>query len=526
VIDGQQRLTTIQLALEAFGDVCRASGADRHHKALLKLTRNDDPLSEDPDEQFKVWPTNVDQSHFRAVMDVTGPEELRRAYRKKKKAVDVDQPIADAYLFFYSAIHEWLRPDETGVDSRVDALLTTLREYVRMVVIDLGPEDDAQVIFETLNARGTPLLPADLVKNYLYHRAQLEGEDIDRLHRTCWKIFDDEDEYWREEVGRGHAKRARIDTFFQHYLSLKTAQEIPVAHLYTAFREYAADKKTGAARAQLESLRDYAKIYRRFDRMEAGTPEALFFARLAEMEITTAYPFLLQLWARHGEGDSAAIRPVLVDLESFLERRMVCQLNTRGYNKLFVDILAALEGPREELAERVRTFLLASDAESTRWPDDSEFRSAWLERPAYRVLRKSRVRMLLEALERQLHGGKTEKLSFGEKLTVEHLLPRKWRKHWPLPGDVPTEEAEDRRDRHLHTMGNLTLLTKKLNPSISNGPWEKKRSAILEHSALSLNRSLVQDWGEARIGERGRALFDTARRIWSRPAGDARRSGD
>lgn len=39
--------------------------------------------------------------------------------------------------------------------------------------------------------------------------------------------------------------------------------------------------------------------------------------------------------------------------------------------------------------------------------------------------------------------------------------------------------------------GQLTLLTKKLNPSVSNGPWEKKRNAILEHSALSLNRSLA-----------------------------------
>src|SRR6185369_15763873 len=98
VIDGQQRLTTLQILLEAFCDLCAERGHERHHKALIKLTRNDDPMSEDEDEEFKVWPTNVDQEHFRRVMRCQSPQELRKLYGTKANA-EVGHPIADGYLY-------------------------------------------------------------------------------------------------------------------------------------------------------------------------------------------------------------------------------------------------------------------------------------------------------------------------------------------------------------------------------------------------------------------------------------------
>jgi hypothetical protein len=125
--------------------------------------------------------------------------------------------------------------------------------------------------------------------------------------------------------------------------------------------------------------------------------------------------------------------------------------------------------------------------------------------------------MLLEALEQALYSGKSEKIQFGEALTIEHLLPQQWQAHWPLPS-VPVAEGELERERLLHTIGNLTLLTKKLNPSVSNGAWTKKRDAILQHSALALNRSLPVEWNETRIGERSRELFDVACGIWPYPS--------
>ncbi len=516
VIDGQQRLTTIQLFFEAFCDFCQQHGKEKHHAMLLKLTRNDNQFSTDPDEQFKVWPTTQDQDTFRTVMKCGSPAELRKAFDVTKENAVIDRPIADAYLYFYGAIGEWLNPDGADFDVRLDCLFKTLREYVRLVVIDLDPNDDAQVIFETLNARGTPLLPADLVKNLLFHRAQLAGDGLESLYEKYWRHFDD-DGYWREKKGRGHARRARIDTFLQHYLTVRLRDEVPVGHLYVAFREHAA---TAKAAAVLGDVRRYADVYRSFDALEPGTREAMFVKRLSEMDLTTAHPLLLELLANHS-GDRSHLRGVLIDIESFLVRRMICQLNTRGYNRLFIDLIKALGTDAGTPRDRVRNVLLSTEADSGRWPNDEEVKQAWLNNPLYRGLVKKRTRMVLEALEHASRTGKTEKLTIDEKLTIEHLMPQDWEKHWPLPDARNSDDdPQGVRDRLIHTFGNLTLLTKKLNPSVSNGPWTKKRDQITKHSILRLNNVLAdyEDWSERLIRKRGEALLKAFKDTWPRPS--------
>lgn len=518
VIDGQQRLTTVQLVFEAFADYCKEQGKDKHYAMLQKLVRNDNQFSTDPDEQFKVWPTTQDQDTFRKVMNCGSPSDLREAFGVKKDDGLTEQAIADAYLYFSTAIAEWVDAGggDADADQRLDCLFKTLREYVRLVVIDLDPNDDAQVIFETLNARGTPLLPADLVKNLLFHRAQLAGAGLESLYQKYWRHFDD-DGYWREKKGRGHARRARIDTFLQHYLTVKLRDEVPVGHLYVAFREHASATKASEV---LADIRRYADTFRQFDAFGAGTREALFIERLRDMDLTTAHPVLLELLASHSS-DRAQLRGILIDIESFLVRRMVCQLNTRGYNRLFIDLLKVLGEDGGTTRDRIRAKLIAGKSDSDRWPDDEEVNQAWLNNPLYRGLVRKRTRMVLEALEHAMRTGKTEKLSIDEKLTIEHLMPQEWEKHWPLPeARNSDDDPQGARDRLIHTFGNLTLLTKKLNPSVSNGPWEKKRDQITKHSILRLNNVLADhdDWNERLIRKRGEGLLKLFKDTWPRPS--------
>lgn len=510
VIDGQQRLATIQIILEAFSDICAALGATRYHKALVKLTRNDDPLSDDPDDQYKVWPTNVDRDQFRRVMQASSPEELH------PEKLPWPHLIADAYVFFHQAMHAWLTAAPGDLESRIEVLFNTLRQQTRMVVIDLDKEDDAQLIFETLNARGTPLLPSDLVKNFLLRRAELEKEDINTLYELYWKGFDLSPAYWRQELGPGHAKRARIDLFLQFYLTLKKADEVPVAQLYTSFREYA--KNTQSASAHLESLHRYAEIYHAFDTGTPDTPLGRFRRRLGQLDITTAYPFLLELFAQYGS-DSPQVLPVLADLESFLVRRLVCQLTTRSYNRLFIDLLATIPGDPNSLTARVRAKLLESDSAATRWPPDAEFRQAWLDAPLYERLQRQRIRMLLEALELSKYTKLTEAIKLPDRLTIEHVLPQGWQQHWPLPTDLPAPEAEARRRQLIHTLGNLTLVTQPLNSAESNLPWAQKVPLLQRSSALALNRELsaYTSWGEPELLDRGASLFAFACKLWPYP---------
>jgi hypothetical protein len=191
---------------------------------------------------------------------------------------------------------------------------------------------------------------------------------------------------------------------------------------------------------------------------------------------------------------------------------------------LFLDLVAELSEKGEYSQGGVRDFLRRQTSDSGRWPEDGEFLNAWLGQPLYQAITRPRLRIVLTALDAALHNRLTERYTLKKGLTVEHLLPQHWEEHWPLPvregEDVP-EVAERKRLRNnlLHTVGNLTLLTESLNPLVSNGPFFQKKKEILRHSALNLNRFVIEEeqWNEERIIARGQHLFQVVRRIWPYP---------
>jgi len=111
--------------------------------------------------------------------------------------------------------------------ARAVALGSALKDHLRLIVLDLDDYDEPQAIFETLNAHGTPLLPADLIKNWLLWEMTRQGKQTERLYNLHWRAFDKEPEYWRQKVGTGHAARARIDTFLQNWLTRRTGESVP-----------------------------------------------------------------------------------------------------------------------------------------------------------------------------------------------------------------------------------------------------------------------------------------------------------
>jgi hypothetical protein len=526
IIDGQQRMTTFQVVLAAVRDRCKAAGDERYTKAFAKLTTNEIPLSDEADDEFKIWPTNADRSQFRSVMTAGSPEAVRTEFKLKKKAVvgPQDTLIAHAYLYFYDTIGEWLgAATEPAFTDRLKALWQTIKDDMQVVVIDLDDDDDAQVIFETLNALGTPLLPADLIKNFLFQSAELKSEDVEALYDKYWKPFDRDSAFWREEVRQGRLNRPRIDLFLQHYLTLMKGDEVAATHLFAEFRDLARKRPTITAKDHLKSIHTYGAIFQKFmSGFSPDSPEGRFFYRLNELDTTTVFPVLLEVFKRAGGLPSDEVRAVLADLESLLVRRMICGLTSKGYNTLMRSLIQKLQSDDTFSAQAVRDFLLAQDAESTRWPKDDEFEKAWLHRPLYDVLTRARVRVVLEALELAMYTGKTEKITIHDKLTIEHVLPQAWEAHWPLPDGVPVDEATKRREALLHTVGNLTLVTDKLNPAMSNGSWSIKKAAIAEHCSLAMNRKLValNGWSELAVEARSKELLDLATTIWPRPGAE------
>jgi uncharacterized protein with ParB-like and HNH nuclease domain len=539
VIDGQQRLTTLQVIFAVLRDLATEHGLKKFSEQYRKMTENDASFVDDADDVFKVWPTNRDRDAFRTVMTAGSPQAVREAFGVIGSKKRVDIRLADAYLYFHEELSTWLNRDSEGdafeealdasLEEQFAALGLVLYKRVYMVAMDLEENDDAQVIFETLNHLGAKLLPADLVKNYLFRRGELEQADIESLYQKYWQHFDDE--FWRTEVRQGRLSRPRIDLFLQHYLTLKTYDEVNLGHIFNVFKQYA--EHGAGARESVESLlkdlATYGSVYRRFQEPTIGARSALFFERLEAIDTATVYPFLLEVFRVHDTPKGQkTLGEILNVLESFLVRRMVCGLTNKSYNRLFIELAKDAEKAGGITPEGVRASLLRLNSESVRWPDDKEFREAFLNSPIYKTHKGSKIVMILLALEAAMENGKSEVIVVKKGLSIEHLIPRSWELHWkPLLKDpkdpIELQQATLARNAALHTFGNLTLVTEKLNPALSNSAWKKKRPEILRHSKLNLNRAFqdVEAWDEDAIAKRGKKLFRLACRIWPHPGGDA-----
>lgn len=539
VIDGQQRFTTLQLLLIALRDLCRSLGSERYFERFDSLVSNRAALVDREEDICKLLPTNFDRQAYARVHRAGSPEALLEWLEEDGEALDPEQGIAGAYLYFHAQVSAWLaQPFEERPrlerEDRLEALWAVAQKGLQLVVIELGEHDEAQVIFETLNARGTQLLPADLIKNLLFRRAQAEGDDIDQLYRSCWAPFDGE--FWREEIRQGRDSRPRIDIFLRHFLTLAMRRDVRFVHLFEEYKhyvEYTDDWRScligeaASAREHLALLAGYAEHFREFASPTPGSHLARFLKRLEALDTSTLYPLLL-LCSRHLRPQQEDEFETILDvLESFLFRRMICGLSGKNYSRAFLDLIRHLEDTGTISARAVEEFLLASEGEGARFPTDAELKRAILDHPLYDWWPQYRVRAVLEALDAALGNAEGEADEQPAALTIEHILPQKWDEHWPLPKTVQKspqgkQAFTEQRDRLKHTLGNLTLVAASLNPALSRSPWDVKKAELLKCSQPGLSQELhaVEEWAEREILARGEVLAEVACGVWRYPVGD------
>ena len=492
VIDGQQRVTTLQLLLDAVQSICEEKTLHHHARRLSKLVTNDkDAIGDENSHIFKLWPTKIDREAFRHAMDnglaVSGFEESL---------------IVQAHEFFQLQVRKWIDDGAGLVEQRMDALETATTAMLQMVVIDLDPKDDPNIIFETLNARGTPLEQSDLIKNFVL--SECRESDI-------WGDLDDK--WWQEKTRQGRLFRRRLDILFNYWLAMRTRKEVPPSKVFDVFRKHVDAKPIDTVMS--EAKRDLAN-YRRFEENQGCTSEEkLFYYRTNVMQVGVITPvLLLLLLVEH----RTRIRAFCA-LESFLIRRMICRQTTRDYNRLTLDLAAKLqENGGLEMADKIIVnFLKEQTAYAREWPSDDTVTDSLESSPLYRLLTRGRLRLVLEGIESWMRSPKSEQKDVPKYLTIEHLMPQSWGKNWPLPDGVD-ETAVYERNTLVHSIGNLTLVTQELNSSASNAPWEFKREE-LQHSVLSLNNELISEprWDEDSIRSRSRQMAKLVAKCWPGP---------
>lgn len=576
VIDGQQRSTTLQLLLLAFRQAALMLVDSQIPRMLDALVRNPGPYQR-PEDDFKVWPTQAGQDEMRRLSDSAASiQDICEAYPARDGRSRIERPLmVQTFLYLYHACLSYMRGvDLTDVVSSAsdttlgDALIASIRrsntvtflqphlpldplraenlymalaDHVQIMTLTLEAEDDPQVIFETLNARGEPLLASDLVRNFLFLEAARQDKDVQQLYGSYWSPFDlvmttgkgaSANAYWREKERQGRLTYPRIDLFFYNYTILRSEDVILASHVFQSFKTWW-QKHPQDLEAELARIVKSSQHFRELMSPE-GTGYLAEFARLIRsLDVGTVTPVYLALRERL-DSDSAELKQALGDLASYLTRRAVCGFTTKGYNRFFMRVLQEVTDASAEPHLALRRVLLAASAPSEVWPDDNTFSDQWCHRPVYKELRPAKTCGVLRALEYAARGTMqgSNHVPVQSNLTVEHVMPQSWHK---LPDYQIADMTDDQRllrEAVIHGFGNLTLLTQPLNSSVSNGPFPDsmdeagnqvlgKRSK-LGQSALLMNTYFQQTglsiWDEAGVAGRAKALCKAALLVWPRPA--------
>ncbi len=486
VIDGQQRLTTLLLALCAIRD--RAAVIDHAqfevytHRFLIN--QYEDAHS---DRRHRLIPTDADRNAFREVIDAP-------------TVTDLEGVIGAAYRFFYERVAS---ADRQGEPIDVDRLTQVITNRLTLVDITTGPQDNAHRIFESLNATGVNLTQADLLRNYLF---MVLGDRADRVYEQTWRPME-------QDLGLEHLEGlARLDL-------QRRGQDVTHDKVYFAQRSRL-DKVAHDLDAVENEVKDLALRAEHYKRLLDPSPDTepdpivrrhLVFLR--RWGATTSYPLLMHVYDAYHKGKCtvAQLRRVVAYVESFIVRRHLAAVPTNFLNKLFITAIDRLPNdlPIDEAVHRTLS------ASRSYWASDKKLRSAIHTNSFYLTGRGHQRKLILERLEESFEHPEPVDMQ-AATLTIEHILPQTLSKEWREALVEANEVPEQVRDDLGHTLGNLTLTA--WNGKLSNHPFERKQQ-ILGESHLALNAGLlkVQAWGREEIAERAERLADQAISIWPGP---------
>lgn len=485
VVDGQQRLTTLLLALAALRDHIREESpqdADRVHRQCLVNEW------QTGDDHLKLLPTQTDRPAFLACINRThkpGGGNVAAAYRfLREQLAAVDDPDDP---------HD-IRRIEQAIRSRLD-----------LVSVTADHDDNVHRIFESLNNTGMRLTLGDLLRNYLFMLLPTRGEEV---YTKVWAPM-------QELLGAEH-----VETLAYLDLQLRGQHALRRSDTYQEqqrrFRPLELDE--AAVESEIVELaRRAGHLHAILEPGSVGDPEVgAGLRRLRAWAAEAVQPVLMTLLDRRERRVGAPGETVtaMLHLESYLVRRMLCGRTAAGVNRALAQAAAHI-ADAPDAAAALREFL---SQPRRQWPDDEQLAAGIASLNFYWIGKASQRLFVLRRLEESY--GHKELVNWDATLVqIEHVLPQSPTPEWldGLDQDVePGETATDLHERIVHRLGNLTVTG--YNPDLSNKPFAQKR-ALLGTSNFSLSREVAEQesWGLQQIEARGQALAARAAGVWPGP---------
>lgn len=470
LIDGQQRLITLMILLSCLRNLMKGQNEDVLRKIESGYLKN---YEEKGDNKYKLVPSEGDRENFKNIID--GKTNLTRSN------------IKNTFEFLTKKVKSCLK------ELDLEKLRGIIINQLILVSIDVDKGENPYLIFESLNAKGTPLRQADLIRNYIFMKIT-EEEKQKELYKDYWRPM---------ELNMGDA----LEQFFWKY-SLKEGTFVKIGRTYATLKSELETNTEKNAESELKRLHEYSYYYKKLIDPESETSHELRkrFMRHERWEIRTAHPFLLNIYKDYSENkvSEKEVCEILDIIESFVVRRIFCKEPTNRLNTLFISLYGKLH--KDNLVASMKK-VLEKD-----WPDNEKFKKG-IKTFAIYPSGTQKCAMIIESLEEAYHH--KEPVTF-KKLQIEHIMPRANNDPHKLPEDWKKMLGDNFLEvysKHIHTLGNLTLTG--YNQELSIKPFREKKF-LLRESHLELNRYFknIGIWNQEQIIKRADILSGKAMSIW------------
>jgi len=490
IIDGQQRITTTFLLLLALV----------HSLSDGTITSEDESLSEKITEMYLIDKWNKDEHKLKLKLVKNDHNSLARINAMKFDEMIMESNVTRNYLYFKKRIAE-MKIDPVELFNAIEAL--------QIIDIKLGRDDDAQLIFESLNSTGLALTEGDKIRNYIL--MDLKPDVQEHYYDEFWNKIEKNTSY-------------KVSWFVRDYLTAKTRETPAINKTYQAFRDFS-EKENVLIEDLLADLHRYSEYYATI--ISASTSSKSVNNRLRRiglLEAGVTTPFLLSLlqhWDQE-EIDEDTVCGVLEAIESYLFRRWVCGVPTNALNKIFQTLHSEtmkFANDSVDYKDILVYNLLNRSGTSGRFPNDEEFVKAMEERDFYRIGNKKLY--IYDCLENE-HSRERVPVVKGlqdELYTIEHIMPQTLSKKWK---DDLGDRWEDIHQKWINSLANLTITG--YNSEYSNRSFAEKRDTKngFENSGLRINKWIARQekWTEEELLERNALLQKQFLILWSMPQSD------
>lgn len=517
VVDGQQRLTTLSVAMFALIGIARKYD----HAESIKKDLAEYVFVIPDQKRAKLKPTNFDRDKYNTLLraayrtDLPSEWNIRDQYDKSKVVYATD--------YFYKQFRQFInRNSAEDAPIALNALRDALLDGFEFVLIKLADTDKAQKVFESMNTTGKLLGTFDIIRNDVFERAAEEQPGLDEqlFESDNWQQF--EKPFWEEHPGKRDDGPTHIEAYIARMLMAKERRYVLLNRnsIVKAYKDkYAVGAYMSDVEKELADISSHVKIYKHLVNAPAsknplGEDFDFGYFMLSECKNLDFAPVIFAI--ADSKASTEEKQRMLYLLESYVVRRALCGLSDSNYNKQAPSICKAL-GPKPAY-EKLHEYLTASDENTSVFPTDERVTDGCVNEPIYKSSQKKYLKYIFDRLAYNLSSAQDEKRDISG-LTIDHIIPQSWADTlWK--GYLNRKGfKDDVVESKLHTIGNLAPMSRGRNAKKSNSAWTGADGAqkALDECDLKTTSALAKNkkWDIDNVTARSKTLAKEICKIWA-----------